>query len=312
MIQEPPRLCWTPGEERSHTVYQYTADIYKFVQWYSVRIRSGPGPKDQQKHHDHKLASSISRAKRVILEKALCNEWEWFCTFTISKDHFDRKNLETWRDSFTQWMRDQRKKGKKIRYLLVPEMHQDGSWHAHGFLSGLAESDLISFADMHKRGDKVPRKLWKSSYMNWEAYQQKFGFCSLGKIKNSTAAGFYVTKYITKENDRMVKAVGLHSYYASLGLNTAQKFVDFFGRDPLVDKLLVNKYDFCATGMTHLKDRVDWGMKAVELAEAAPYSDFRCFEPLDLKPQPDNEKSAPEIEADDFYEFEQLAFKLKM
>ena len=35
------------------------------------------------------------------------------------------------------------------------------------------------------------------------------------------------------------------------GLNVAEKHVDFFGRDPEIDRLLVNKYEFCSTGMTH-------------------------------------------------------------
>ena len=307
--------CWAPGEDRSHTVYKLTPEIFKFVQWYSVRSHFGPGPKDQQKHHDHKLDSSLSRTRRVILEKALCNDWEYFCTFTIAEDKFDRADLKEWWKSFSQWMRDRRRKGHKIRYLLVPERHKDGSWHAHGFLAGIDPGELITFRKMDamgyrtSKGRRLPYKLRKAGYLNWTAYQQKFGHCSLGKLRNSTAAGFYVTKYITKDNDQMVKALGMNSYYSNQGLNVAQKYVDFFGRDFWVDNLLVNKYEFCATGMTHYKDPLDWEMKALELAGAGPYTNFRLFEPLDLNGQ-NEEKSAAEIEADSFYDYEQFVFEM--
>ncbi|MBQ8237040.1 MAG: hypothetical protein IJZ39_02675 [Oscillospiraceae bacterium] len=308
--------CWIPGEDRSHTVYKLTPEIFKFVQWYSVRVHSGPGPKESQKHHEHKLDSSISRSKRMILEKALCNDWEWFCTFTISEDKYDRKDLAEWWKRFSQWMRDRRKKGHKVRYLLVPEMHQDGSWHAHGFLAGIDPDELISFRKMDAQGYRTPEgrrlpwKLRKKGYVNWMPYQEKFGYCSLGKIKNPTAAAFYVTKYITKDNDRMVKALGMNSYYANQGLNVAQKFVDFFGRDFWIDNLLVNKYEFCATGMSSPRDPLDWELKVLDLAESGPYSDFSLFEPLRFDRGAEDEKTAAETEADDFYECEQLVFAM--
>ena len=304
------RKIYPVGPDRPHSVYRYTDQIYKVVQFYNVRLHLGPGPREQQEHHDKKLDNSLSRTRRVILEKALCNPWEWFCTFTISEERMDRKNLAAWRDGFTQWIRDLRKKGLPVQYLLVPEQHQKkGTWHAHGFFSGLPESELISFREMDRRGYRTPKgrrlpeKLRNSSYMNWPAYQEKFGFCSFGRIKEPVAAGFYITKYITKENDRMVQEVGLHSYYASRGLQGATKHVDFYGRDPAIDRLLVNKYDFCSTGMTHVKDNCDWTF-------CQEFVDFRDLEPMRFDYSPEHEKSAPELEADDYYNFEQLVLKM--
>ena len=300
------RHCVSPGEDRAHSVYRYTDQIYKVIQWNRLITHFGPGPVDQQKHYDKKLDSSVSRSRRVILEKVLCNHWDWFCTFTISEDKFNRSDLLTWRDSFTQWMRDQRKKGFPIQYLVVPEQHGDGSWHAHGFISGLPETELISFKELDRRGyrsvngRRLPKKLRFSKYLNWPAYMEKFGFCSFGKIVNPVAAGFYITKYITKDNDRMVKEVGLHSYYSSKGLNTAEKHVDFFGRDPEIDRLLVNKYEFCSTGMTHVKQEYDWTF-------CQNFIDFGSLDPIEFNAYSE-EKTPAEQEADDYYAFEQLAF----
>lgn len=92
-------------------------------------------------------------------------------------------------------------------------------------------------------------------------------------------------------------------YYASRGLNGATKHIDFFGRDPEIDRLLVNKYDFCATGMTHVKDNCDWTF-------CMDFVDFGDLEPLEFTQGDINEKSAPELEADAYYNFEQIALKM--
>lgn len=299
------RHCISPGEDRPHSIYRYTDQIYKVIQWYRVMYHSGPGPAAEHEHYDKKLDASVSRSRRLILEKALCNHWDWFCTFTISDDNYSRQDLGAWHKDFSQWLRDQRKKGIDVKYLLVPEMHADGlSWHAHGLLSGLDASQLVSFRQLDKdgyrtaQGRRLPVKLRNSQYMNWPAYQQKFGFCSLGAVQNPVATAFYVTKYITKEKSRMVQDVGLRSFYTSVGLQGAAKHLDFFGRDPEIDRLLVNKYDFCSTGMTHLKDNCDWSF-------GGEFINFDDLEPLVLSAEC-NEISAPEIEADNYANFEQL------
>lgn len=299
------RYCVAPELEYPHTVYRMTDQIYKVIQWKRVMFHTGPGPAEQHKHYDKKLESSLSRSRRMILEKALCNHWDYFVTLTINGSQFDRTDLPTWRDTFMQWLRDQRKKGFDIKYLIVPEQHKDGSWHAHGLMSGIDRSQLISFAQMDKDGYRTPkgrrlsRKLRDSEYLNWIPYFQKFGFCSLGRIQNSTAASFYITKYITKDNGKSVQELGLKSYYSSQGLNVAEKYVDFYGRDPEIDKLLVNKYEWCSTGMTHLKDHCNF-------ATFLQYEDFSMLQPLELN------SYDSQCEAEEYYEFEQMTMGVKI
>ena len=296
------RYCISPGVDREHTVYKYTDQIYKVIQFYSVRQRLGPGARDKQTHYDEKLDSSISRTRRTILEKALCNDWEWFCSLTISAEKHDRTDLRGWWKQFSQWVRDLRKQGCNLQYLIVPEKHADGSWHAHGFLSGIPVASLVSFHALDaqgyrsSKGKRLPPELIDNGYYNWPAYQERFGFCSLGAIDDPVACGFYVSKYISKEQSRMVSSVGLHLYYCSQGLNGAVKHIDFFGRDPAIDALLVNKYDFCATGMTHVKDGCDWTF-ALDLAALVP-----------IVLSGADDVSAAELEADKFYAYEQIAF----
>ena len=288
--------CWSPGVELDHSIYRYTDQIYKVVQFKGLRL---PVLRDHDsfEHHDHKLDPSISRAKRTVLELALCNNWDWFFTCTIDKGKYDRSDLVSWRDDLTQWLRDQRKKFGSLDYLLVPEKHDDGSWHAHGFLRGVPRSVLIPFICMDRpgyvgpEGHRLPGKILKPAFMNWPGYQSKFGYCSLGPIKSNVAAAFYVSKYITKDNSSLVGDVGLHLYYASRGLNRAEKHLDFFGRNRFLDDLCVNDYDFCKTGFTHVRHGLDWTF-------GLDFASVSVMEPLD--------PVAPDSEVIDYLEFEQM------
>jgi len=265
------------ADYRKHTIYRFTDNIWKIVQFYDDRERHGPGPVVNHKSYDEKLPASISRAKRVILELALCNPWDYFVTLTISPDS-DRRNLQQWLKRFLQWVRDQRKKGQELAYILIPERHEDGSWHAHGLLRGIRQSDIESFYAMRKRGVVVPTKLVKGGYLNWTPYGEKFGYVSLGKIKNPVACAFYCTKYVTKDNSRLVTEVGWHLYRASQGLFRPDKMFEMYTRSPEIDRLLTGKYEFCSVGFALPKHDVSWA----DFVALEDYGlDFSTMEPLE-------------------------------
>ena len=275
--QAPPELV-----RPDIVFYNYSQGIYKIIKHKVTAPRMFVN-REKFNHYDKKLDSSLSRTRRTILELGLCNEWKYFCTFTLAADKYDRENLIAWHKDFSQWLRDQRKihikKGYDIplRYVLVPELHEDGkSWHMHGLFSDITPV-LTSFQNLRSQGLKVPDKLVNNDYYNWTAYQNKFGFCSFGKIEDRVACGFYITKYITKDMQDAAIGVGLHSYYASRPLNRAFKHGEIYGATSAFDKWLTNHYDFCDTGMTHVKDGCDWtfGFEYMdhEMLEAVSFDD---------------------------------------
>lgn len=284
-----------PIDFRRHIVYQFTNHIWKVVQLYDDRERHGPGPRQNHKTYDEKLPASISRTKRVVLELALCNPWDYFVTLTIAPDH-DRDHLKAIFPVILQWLRDQRKKGQQLDYLLIPERHKNGSWHFHGFLSGVRESDLESFRAIRKRGNELPPKLVKGNYLNWTPYSQKFGFCSLGNIRDPVACAFYITKYITKDNTMLVDKVGLHKYSASRPLLRPEKRYDLYTRSPEIDRLLTGKYEFCAVGFALPKHELtDFDFLCLDES-----LDFSSLDPLDAYDD-------AMAEAESYYEYEQMA-----
>lgn len=166
-----------------------------------------------------------------------------------------------------------------MRYILVPEKHADGTWHCHGMISGLDSSDIKTFRYLRYHGWKVDSKLVKGGYSCWLSYHEKFGFCSLKSPESAIACSFYITKYITKDNSRLVSQLGSHLFYASHGLLKPDKLIEFYGRSPELDKLLKDKYEFCSTGFVMPRHEASWA-DFVSLAESFNICDFSCFEPL--------------------------------
>lgn len=245
-LQAPPELV-----SPDYNLYFFRSGFYKVVHFKSTIPRKCcvGRIKDIGFKHDDKLSQSLSRARKVCLEYALCNEWKWFATLTIAKNNFDRKNLDGFYERFSEWLKYMKKKsGKKIPYLLVPEQHGDGSWHMHGFFNSDIDQFLIPFKDLLESGVNIPYKLVQKDYYNWPGYQKKFGFCSFGKIRNHDATAFYATKYISKSFQGGNKRVGLNLYYNSRGLNRAEYFDSVYGPCAALDAHLKNHYEFCSTG----------------------------------------------------------------
>ena len=236
-----------------YNLYQYRSDFYKVVHFRSTEPRMGcvRKPKEEGYLHADKLPQALSRARRVCLEIALCNDWKWFATFTIAKNNYDRKNLDGFYERFSEWLKYQKKKhGLKIPYLLVPEQHGDGSWHMHGFFDSDIDSFLVSFREIWESCSvkDIPYKLVKGNFYCWPEYKDKFGFCSFGLIRDHDATAFYATKYISKSFQGDARRVGLKLYYCSQGLNRAEYLDSVYGPCSELDRHLVNRYEFCDTG----------------------------------------------------------------
>lgn len=267
----------------SYNIYSYTDGIYKIVHFPSPRLLLDYSSKvdKSRKGGEKKLDASLSRSRRVVLELALCNSWDWFCTFTLDKEKYKRDDLPVFYKDFTQWIRDQRKKyGCSIRYVLIPELHEKyGAWHMHGLFADVPP--LVPFSDLRSQGWYLPDDLVDGGYNCWLDYHKKFGFCSLGAIRSSVASAFYITKYVTKDQSEGIP-VGGHSYYCSRPLKRAVKHGEVFGDNEYLTSFCVNKYDFCETGMTHVEDSLDWSF-ALDFMRVSPLvlSDQKLLEDLE-------------------------------
>lgn len=234
-----------------YSVKYFRPGFYRLVRFKRSPLGFSGKPTENQAKGVRKHESSISRARSVVFQLAMCNHWDFFFTGTLNPEWHDRYNLDRFRSSFAQWIRDQRKRYRSdIRYLFVCEQHEDGAWHLHGLLSGIPGDRLSRFVPgVH------PLKLVNGDYLNWGDYAKKFGFCSLGPVRDEMGCAFYLEKYISKDMDRSVSALSAHTYNCSRGLRRAVPFGRIYGVHSDLAHYLTSDYEFCSCGF--VRD-VDW------------------------------------------------------
>jgi hypothetical protein len=207
--------------DRDVAVLKRFGNRYKLTLLRSVR-RKGFEIEEKQCRgvNDSKLENNLSRAKGKVFEYAMCNDWDYFVTLTINKQFYDRYDLKGYYKDFGRFVTNYNRNHKtKIDYVLIPEMHEDGAWHLHGLIKGILESHLSAIDDL----PRIPIKLKGQGYMYWEQYHKKFGFISLGRIKDRNKVSGYITKYINKDMDSSIKELNAKTYYNSKGLNVSEE-----------------------------------------------------------------------------------------
>lgn len=145
--------------------------------------------------------NNLARARSTIEQLGNCNPWQYFVTFTIDPEKYDRYDFAAFYKPFAQFVNNynKRKLEKKFSYVFVPEQHRDGAWHLHGLINGLPEEHLRAFTleetlphyirDKLRRGEKV---------YEWPAFAERFGYTVVELLQDPERASSYITKYIGK------------------------------------------------------------------------------------------------------------------
>ena len=163
---------------------------------------------------------SIKRAKDKVFEICFANEFQYFITLTLDEAKISRTNKEEIRDALTHWLRN-RVRYSGLMYVLIPEYHKDGqAIHFHGLVKGNLK--LTDSGTVYVPGYEKPMKKERAERLglvgktvyNLDDWQYGFSTCvALDENKERTA--LYITKYITKEND---KIIGRFYYSGGKGL----------------------------------------------------------------------------------------------
>lgn len=232
-----------------YNVYYFKDGIYKVIRFNRKKVGNINGYYYERRQDSiSKLDASISRARRVVLDCCLSNDFRYFFTGTLSKTSGDRFDLRSYNKRLSQFIRDQRKKYRsEFPFLLIPEPHRDGAWHFHGLIT-VPDMALSEFPP------EAPVKLLKGPYRNWSDYAKSFGFVSLSPVRDSMACAFYMSKYISKDMGSRIEEKGGHLYYCSQGLRKGILQDSFYGSHSDLDKVLTHHYEFCSTGFCKTDD----------------------------------------------------------
>ena len=181
---------------------------------------------------------SLKRAKDKIQDIVLCNKFDYFVTLTFNPRKVDSFNVEEVKKAMKNWLNNGVKR-RNYSYIAIPEYHKSGRIHLHALMSG----DLRLVDSGHRHNEKI--------IYNIEDWQEKFGFCTAIPIDgNINSLGYYITKYITKGNDKIFGRF----YWSSRNLVRVPD-IEY----SMADFGLVNQYEYKVQGTTRkLKYEADF------------------------------------------------------
>lgn len=153
-------------------------------------------------------SDNLKRAKDKVFEIASANKWDYMITLTLDSAKIDRYSKEDVQALVCKWL-DNQVQRKKLCYLLVPEYHQDGAIHFHGLINNALDvvhsgtykikgkKRPVMLSTLKKYGFKVGDENVKDVY-NLKSFPYGFS-TALPLDDNVTAVSLYMTKYITKD-----------------------------------------------------------------------------------------------------------------
>lgn len=144
-------------------------------------------------------SESRRRALHACRDLGCCNpDLNIFATFTLNGAKIDRFDYPAIIASMNTWL-DNRVRRNGLKYLIVPELHQDGAIHFHGLLN-----DVL---DRRPAGVKYHGK-WVYNLPDWS-----LGFTTAQRVTGKDCVRKtteYVLKYITKSADKVGGRFYLH------------------------------------------------------------------------------------------------------
>lgn len=187
-------------------IYKEPAYFIKKESGYMKRIQHDPS-------EDYAPSiSSVRRTKELVQDIVLCNDFEWFATFTFNPKKVNRYNFYACSSAMRRWFSHQRERslerGIVLKYLVIPEQHKDGAWHFHALISGYT-------GQLHKTGNYTQNG---RSVYNITSFRS--GFTTAVPIDSKEGVSSYITKYITKA---FVKTFNKRRFYCSKNLQRPVK-----------------------------------------------------------------------------------------
>lgn len=238
-------------------IKKFRNGIYKVVEMLDSPVGNPDGRKNTFDDDVGRFEQNIIRAKTAVEEYGLCNDFKYFCTFTISPQSQDRSDLSRFRQRLTQMVRNyRRRKGVDIQYLLVPELHRDGeNWHIHGLLN-MPDELLTQYTPEMPGFDRLPWRIRQKVYTSftgggrcykWAAAEKTFGWNTLEEIRSRERSTRYLLKYFSKEQRKTAEKLskGDNLYFVSRGLKRAERIEK---PDELYKQLIGQETEFQTSG----------------------------------------------------------------
>lgn len=176
-------------------------------------------PQDKMEQRDDNCKRAIER----LFDIAYLNRFDYMITLTVDQKKLDRYDPRAVSDKVKTWLRNQVYR-HDLRYLIVPELHEDGAVHMHGLISGDLEypdsgTVLVPGYDKPMRRELAIAKGFDmdadTTHTVYNIPAWKYGWSTAVACYGDVAnAARYMCKYVTKD----LKKIFGNYYYAGGGI----------------------------------------------------------------------------------------------
>lgn len=172
------------------------------------------------------VIDSVHRSFRMVERLFLCNKWDFFVTLTLAPSVCkDRSNADVVKMVLRDRLNRLLKSGIDFDYLLVPDYHEDGNLHFHGFFR-IDKKYLRRAGNFKLGGHYYPR--YYMPWLNRVLGRNEFRILSRsGAFERQCLS--YVLKYVTKTKE--LSGWSGARYFASRGLKRVTELTVLEGDD---------------------------------------------------------------------------------
>ena len=205
------KLTQISGHEKCFA--RYYDDLFTDIEYLRGAGEYSPDPKREEEHKARSARRVRSRCKDLILS----NRWDYWVTLTCSSEKVaDRYSLSECVSRFRQLVKSRNTRFvKPFQYVLLPEQHQDGAYHFHGFIRGVDGDEL---------------RVNENGKTEIDFLADGLGFMTLTPVRllpdnELHALSMYTLKYATKAVEDTRREKYAHAYFCSLGLSRPREWV---------------------------------------------------------------------------------------
>ena len=125
-------------------IVQYNSNNFEVIHYKNPKIRrlGENGTKETtpscKKTSYDELYQQSHRIKRRIRHYLLCNDFDLFWTLTFNDEKINSYDYLIVKKKIRTWLKAQREKYGKFRYIFIPELHKNGRLHFHGVTGGFS------------------------------------------------------------------------------------------------------------------------------------------------------------------------------
>lgn len=159
--------------------------IFKIDEYMESTDDLEPVPKPKNMGNEVR-ADSMKRAKERIFDISMCNQFDYFITWTLNPELIDRYDPAEVSKKLKTFLNNKMKRNGLV-YLVIPEYHKDGAIHMHGLIRG--DLKMVDSGKKTKDGKSI-----------YNMPEWTLGFSTAIPIDGEQEVlSKYMTKYITKD-----------------------------------------------------------------------------------------------------------------